>query len=180
MNQWTQWWNCSGECVEDIIFAPCRIECVEDIIFAPCPIESPGGHFFYYCETAYCKLIGVMVWPQSVFFFSAWHFFMGVTFDFWNLSRPFFRCHGHFFENCHGRFGNVTGKNVTGRCHGHFSTFWDLSRAFSKCHGHFLFLFFYHKVKFHKIIWLKEYRLYRISSPRGSSFTAKKTLKMYQ
>ena len=78
-----------------------------------------------------------------MFFFSAWHFFMGVTFDFWNLSRPFFRCHGHFFENCHGRFGNVTGRNVTGRCHGHFSTFWDLSRAFSKCHGHFFFLFFF-------------------------------------
>ena len=53
------------------------------------------------------------------------------------------------------------------------------------CHGHsqnvtgiFLFFFFYDKVKFHKIIWLKEYRQYRISSHRGSSFTAKKILKM--
>ena len=116
----------------------------------------------------------VVCLESQCFFFFPWHFFMGVTFDFWNLSRPFFRCHGHFFENCHGRFGNVTGINVTGRCHGHFSTFWDLSRAFSKCHGHFFSSFFYHKVKFHKIIWLKEYRLYRISSPRGSSFTAKK------
>ena len=102
--------------------------------------------------------------PSQCFFFSPWHFFMGVTFDFWNLSRPFFRCHGHFFENCHGRFGNVTGKNVTGRCHGHFSTFWDLSRAFSKCHGHFFSPFFYHKVKFHKNIWLKEYRLWKTTS----------------
>ena len=113
---------------------------------------------------------------RAVFFFSPWHFFMGVTFDFWNLSRPFFRCHGHFFENCHGRFGNVTGKNVTGRCHGHFSTFWDLSRAFTNCHGQ-LFFFFYHKVIFHKILWLKEYRQYRIRSPLGSSFTDKKQLK---
>ena len=173
MNQWTQWWNCSGECVEDIIFAPCRIECVEDIIFAPCPIESPGGHFFYYCETAYCKLIGVMVWPQSVFFFSAWHFFMGVTFDFWNLSRAFFWKLSRAFWKCHGQ-----------KCHGQMSrAFFDILRFVTgilKMSRAFFVPFFYHKVKFHKIIWLKEYRLYRISSPRGSSFTAKKTLKMYQ
>ena len=127
--------------------------------------------FFFESYESY-KFWPVFFFPRYIFLW-AWHSIFEIC------HRYFFDVTGIFLKIVTGvlEFGNVTGKNVTTR---QFSTFWDLSRAFSKCHGHFFcLLFFYHKVKFHKIIWLKEYRLYRISSPRGSSFTAKKTLKMF-
>ena len=100
-------------------------------------------------------------------FFSPWHFIVPVTFDFWDLSRALFQCHGHFFENCHGLdqkchghfFWNCHGQiwNVTGilkkTCHGHFTV----------CHGHFFVLisfFFYLELSHHR--WYLESHLSQV------------------